>query len=118
MSADDSFLNFDFKRKKLITSFDGKELIKGETDGSSFPSGGIRTTFEARGYTAWDMTSPAFIRRGRNGNVLCIPTAFLSWTGAALDTKAPLLRSEVRLCHMSVVVVVVCCCSPLLLLSV
>lgn len=94
LPADDSFLSFDFKRKKLITAFDGKELIKGETDGSSFPSGGIRSTFEARGYTAWDMTSPAFIRRGRNGNVLCIPTAFLSWTGAALDTKAPLLRSE------------------------
>lgn len=74
---------------KTILEFSGKELIKGEPDASSFPSGGIRATFEARGYTAWDCTSPAFIR----DNVLCIPTAFVSYTGEALDKKTPLLRS-------------------------
>jgi len=76
-----------------IHSFTGKELIKGEPDASSFPSGGIRATFEARGYTAWDPTSPAFLRETAYGVTLCIPTAFCSWTGDALDTKTPLLRS-------------------------
>jgi len=76
-----------------ITEFSGKELVRGEPDASSFPSGGIRATFEARGYTAWDPTSPAYIREGPNGATLVIPTAFLSWTGEALDKKTPLLRS-------------------------
>src|SRR5262245_61919446 len=78
---------------RAILEFSGKELIKGEPDASSFPSGGIRATFEARGYTAWDPTSPAFIRESPNGATLVIPTAFLSWTGEALDKKTPLLRS-------------------------
>jgi glutamine synthetase len=76
-----------------IAEFAGKELIQGEPDASSFPTGGIRATFEARGYTAWDPTSPAFILENPNGAVLCIPTAFASWTGEALDHKIPLLRS-------------------------
>jgi len=76
-----------------ILEFSGKELVRGEPDASSFPSGGIRATFEARGYTAWDPTSPAFIMEGPNGATLVIPTAFLSWTGEALDKKTPLLRS-------------------------
>jgi glutamine synthetase len=76
-----------------IAEFSGKELIQGEPDASSFPTGGIRATFEARGYTAWDPTSPAFILENPNGTVLCIPTAFVSWTGEALDAKIPLLRS-------------------------
>lgn len=74
-------------------NFSGSELVQGEPDASSFPSGGLRATFEARGYTAWDPTSPAFIVRGENNVTLCIPTAFVSWTGQALDTKIPLLRS-------------------------
>ncbi|WP_337868399.1 glutamine synthetase III [Meiothermus sp.] len=78
---------------KAIASFTGKELIQAEPDASSFPSGGLRATFEARGYTAWDPTSPAFIMRHSNGATLCIPTAFASWTGEALDLKTPLLRS-------------------------
>jgi glutamine synthetase len=78
---------------KALTEFSGKELVRGEPDASSFPSGGIRATFEARGYTAWDPTSPAFIREGANGSTLVIPTVFLSWTGEALDKKTPLLRS-------------------------
>jgi glutamine synthetase len=78
---------------RAILEFSGKELIKGEPDASSFPSGGIRTTFEARGYTAWDPTSPAYILESPNGATLVIPTAFLSWTGEALDKKTPLLRS-------------------------
>ncbi|HWE39970.1 MAG TPA: glutamine synthetase III [Isosphaeraceae bacterium] len=76
-----------------IAEFSGKELVRGEPDASSFPSGGIRATFEARGYTAWDPTSPAFILENPNGTTLCIPTAFCSWTGEALDKKTPLLRS-------------------------
>lgn len=76
-----------------IATFSGAELIQAEPDASSFPSGGLRATFEARGYTAWDPTSPAFILRHSNGATLCIPTAFASWTGEALDTKVPLLRS-------------------------
>ncbi len=76
-----------------LASFSGKELIQAEPDASSFPTGGIRATFEARGYTAWDPTSPAFILENPNGALLCIPTAFVSWTGEALDAKIPLLRS-------------------------
>src|SRR5690242_17635766 len=76
-----------------IAEFSGKELIQGEPDASSFPTGGVRATFEARGYTAWDPTSPAFILENPNGALLCIPTAFASWTGEALDGKIPLLRS-------------------------
>ena len=76
-----------------IAEFSGKELIQGEPDASSFPSGGMRSTFEARGYTAWDPSSPAFILENPNGALLCIPTAFTSWTGEALDNKIPLLRS-------------------------
>ncbi len=76
-----------------LAEFSGKELIQGEPDASSFPTGGIRATFEARGYTAWDPTSPAFILENPNGTLLCIPTAFASWTGEALDHKIPLLRS-------------------------
>src|SRR5437588_2263280 len=78
---------------RAIAEFSGKELLQGESDASSFPTGGIRATFEARGYTAWDPTSPAFILENPNGAVLCIPTAFASWTGAALDHQIPLLRS-------------------------
>ncbi|MGC3969682.1 MAG: glutamine synthetase III [Pirellulales bacterium] len=76
-----------------LAEFGGKELIQGEPDASSFPSGGIRATFEARGYTAWDPTSPAYILENPNGTTLCIPTAFISWTGEALDKKTPVLRS-------------------------
>ena len=76
-----------------IAQFSGSALIQAEPDASSFPSGGIRSTFEARGYTAWDVTSPAYIYENPNGNTLCIPTAFVSWTGEALDHKTPLLRS-------------------------
>src|SRR5205823_13235630 len=76
-----------------IAEFSGKELIKAEPDASSLPSGGIGATFEARGYTAWDPTSPAYIMENPNGSTLVIPTAFLSWTGEALDKKTPLLRS-------------------------
>src|SRR4029077_261112 len=76
-----------------LSEFSGKALIQGEPDGSSFPSGGIRATFEARGYTIWDVTSPASILENPNGTTLCIPTAFVSWTGEALDKKTPVLRS-------------------------
>jgi glutamine synthetase len=76
-----------------LAEFSGKELIQGEPDASSFPTGGVRATFEARGYTAWDPTSPAFLLQNPNGALLCIPTAFASWTGEALDAKIPLLRS-------------------------
>ncbi|MFH1665081.1 MAG: glutamine synthetase III [Candidatus Omnitrophota bacterium] len=81
----------------VVLSFSGKELIKGEPDASSFPSGGLRATFEARGYTAWDPTSPAFIKESASGAVLCIPTAFYSYHGEALDKKTPLLRSVAAL---------------------
>jgi glutamine synthetase len=77
----------------VISEFSGKVLVQGEPDGSSFPNGGIRDTFEARGYTAWDVTSPAYIMETDNGSTLCIPTVFVSWTGEALDKKVPLLRS-------------------------
>lgn len=79
---------------KAITEFTGKLLVQGEPDGSSFPNGGIRSTFEARGYTAWDATSPAYLMETPNGVTLCIPTVFVSWTGEALDKKTPLLRSN------------------------
>ncbi|MDR1288390.1 MAG: glutamine synthetase III [Treponema sp.] len=78
---------------KVIMEFSGKELIKGEPDASSFPSGGLRATFEARGYTAWDVTSPAFLKQDPTGTTLCIPTAFISYYGQALDKKVPLLKS-------------------------
>ncbi len=86
----------------VLAEFGGKELIQGEPDASSFPSGGLRATFEARGYTAWDPTSPAFIIDNPNGALLCIPTAFVSWTGDALDHKIPLLRSMDALSNAAV----------------
>jgi glutamine synthetase len=89
----DSFISAPDKAGNVLMEFSGKELIKGEPDASSFPSGGLRATFEARGYTAWDCTSPAFIRTDSAGATLCIPTAFCSYTGEALDQKTPLLRS-------------------------
>lgn len=89
----DSFVTHPDEEGKTIMEFSGRELIKGEPDASSFPSGGLRATFEARGYTAWDMTSPAFLKEAATGVILCIPTAFCSYTGEALDKKTPLLRS-------------------------
>ena len=88
----DSFLNPE-EDGGAIAEFSGEQLIQGEPDASSFPSGGIRATFEARGYTAWDITSPAYILENPNGTTFCIPTAFVSWTGEALDKKTPVLRS-------------------------
>ena len=85
-----------------IAEFSGKELIQGEPDASSFPSGGMRSTFEARGYTAWDPTSPPWLLSNPNGMTLVIPTAFLSWTGEALDKKTPLLRSMEALSSQAV----------------
>ena len=89
----DSFISAPLPSGKVLMTFSGKELIKGEPYASSFPSGGLRATFEARGYTAWDCTSPAFVRQDAGGATLCIPTAFCSYTGEALDQKTPLLRS-------------------------
>ena len=89
----DSFISAPKADGKVLMSFSGKELVKGEPDASSFPSGGLRATFEARGYTSWDPTSPAFVREDASGATLCIPTAFCSYTGEALDQKTPLLRS-------------------------
>ncbi len=89
----DSFITAPLADGSILMEFSGKELIKGEPDASSFPSGGLRATFEARGYTAWDCTSPAFIREDAAGPILCIPTAFCSYNGEALDQKTPLLRS-------------------------
>ena len=89
----DSFISAPLPSGKVLMTFSGKELIKGEPDASSFPSGGLRATFEARGYTAWDCTPPAFVRQDAGGATLCIPTAFCSYTGEALDQKTPLLRS-------------------------
>ncbi len=89
----DSFVGSADEDGRMLTSFSGKELIKGEPDASSFPSGGLRATFEARGYTTWDITSPAFLKESGAGVTLCIPTAFCSYTGEALDKKTPLLRS-------------------------
>jgi len=87
---------------KAVAEFNGRELIKGEPDASSFPSGGMRSTFEARGYTAWDPTSPPWLLRSANGTTLVIPSAFVSWTGDALDKKTPLLRSIEALSHQAV----------------
>ena len=89
----DAFITEPMENGRALMSFSGKELIKGEPDASSFPSGGLRATFEARGYTAWDCTSPAFVRQDAAGATLCIPTAFCSYTGETLDQKTPLLRS-------------------------
>jgi glutamine synthetase len=88
----DSFLSPD-GQGGAVAEFSGSQLIQGEPDGSSFPTGGIRATFEARGYTIWDVTSPAYLLENANGTTLCIPTAFVSWTGEALDKKTPVLRS-------------------------
>ena len=89
----DSFITHPDSEGRMLMEFSGKELIKGEPDASSFPSGGLRATFEARGYTAWDITSPSFLKESGCGTILCIPTAFCSYTGEALDKKTPLLRS-------------------------
>lgn len=89
----DAFIKHPDEDGRCLLEFRGKELIKGESDASSFPSGGLRATFEARGYTAWDMTSPAFLKEDAIGTILCIPTAFCSYKGEALDMKTPLLRS-------------------------
>ena len=97
----DSFFNPEGEGTALA-EFSGTELIQGEPDASSFPTGGVRATFEARGYTAWDPTSPAFILENPNGALLCIPTAFASWTGEALDAKIPLLRSMDALSHSAI----------------
>lgn len=96
----DSFLEPDGKGG-VLAEFSAKQLIQGEPDASSFPSGGLRATFEARGYTAWDVTSPAYILENPNGTTLCIPTAFCSWTGECLDKKVPLLRSMQALNSMA-----------------
>ena len=89
----DAFVSTPDEEGRMLMGFSGKDLIKGEPDASSFPSGGLRATFEARGYTAWDITSPAFLKESGAGITLCIPTAFCSYTGEALDKKTPLLRS-------------------------
>jgi glutamine synthetase len=89
----DAFVTHPDEEGRMLMEFSGKELIKGEPDASSFPSGGLRATFEARGYTVWDITSPAFLKEDATGVILCIPTAFCSYTGEALDKKTPLLRS-------------------------
>ncbi|MDD6691395.1 MAG: glutamine synthetase III [Lachnospiraceae bacterium] len=89
----DAFVGMPDEEGRMVTTFTGKDLIKGEPDASSFPSGGLRSTFEARGYTAWDVTSPAFLKEAGTGVTLCIPTAFYSYKGEALDKKTPLLRS-------------------------
>ena len=89
----EAFISTPDSEGHMVTTFSGKDLIKGEPDASSFPSGGLRATFEARGYTAWDITSPAFLKESGTGVTLCIPTAFCSYTGEALDKKTPLLRS-------------------------
>ena len=88
----DSFISPDGEGGAVL-KFSGKELTQGEPDASSFPSGGLRSTFEARGYTGWDPTSPAFIKEGPKSATLCIPTYFIGWHGQALDKKTPLLRS-------------------------
>jgi glutamine synthetase len=94
----DSFFTPD-REGGVLAQFSGKELIQGEPDASSFPSGGLRATFEARGYTAWDPTSPAFVKDFEGGSVLCIPTIFCGYYGDALDKKTPLLRSQRALCE-------------------
>jgi glutamine synthetase len=92
----DSFIDWN-TADKVIEKFDGKQLIQGEPDASSFPSGGLRSTYEARGYTAWDPSSPAFLWEGGDGVILCIPSIFFSWTGFVLDNKIPLLRSDAKI---------------------
>ena len=89
----DAFVTHPDADGRMLMEFSGRELIKGEPDASSFPSGGLRATFEARGYTVWDITSPAFLKEDATGVILCIPTAFCSYTGEALDKKIPLMRS-------------------------
>ena len=101
----DSFITHPDEEGRTWMEFSGKELIKGEADASSFPSGGLRATFEGRGYTAWDITSPAFIKEDATGKILCIPTAFCSYTGEALDKKTPLLRSEEALSEQALRIV-------------
>src|SRR5215216_1787788 len=103
----DSFLT-PTDRGKAVAEFSGKELIRGEPDASSFPSGGMRSTFEARGYTAWDPTSPPWLLVMPAGTTLVIPTAFLSWTGEALDKKTPLLRSMDALSKQAVRILKLC----------
>ena len=98
----DAFITAPRQDGTVLMEFSGKELIKGEPDASSFPSGGLRATFEARGYTAWDCTSPAYVREDAAGAILCIPTAFCSYTGEALDQKTPLLRSMDALSQQAV----------------
>nr|HPI75051.1 glutamine synthetase III [bacterium] len=94
----DAFIEFD-EEGTVLERFRGEQLVQGEPDASSFPSGGMRTTFEARGYTMWDPSSPAFIMEGPKGGILCIPSVFISYTGEALDKKTPLLRSMESLSH-------------------
>jgi glutamine synthetase len=101
----DAFITHPDEDGRMLTEFSGKELIKGEPDASSFPSGGLRATFEARGYTAWDLTSPAFLKESSCGVILCIPTAFCSYTGEALDKKTPLLRSMEALSDQAIRIV-------------
>ena len=101
----DAFVTHPDEDGRMIMEFSGKELIKGEPDASSFPSGGLRATFEARGYTTWDITSPAFIKETATGPTLCIPTAFCSYTGEALDKKTPLLRSMEALSKQAIRIV-------------
>ena len=101
----DAFVTHPDEEGRMIMEFSGKELIKGEPDASSFPSGGLRATFEARGYTTWDITSPAFIKETATGPTLCIPTAFCSYTGEALDKKTPLLRSMEALSRQAIRIV-------------
>ena len=101
----DAFVAHPDEEGRMLTEFSGKELIKGEPDASSFPSGGLRATFEARGYTAWDITSPAFLKESGCGTILCIPTAFCSYTGEALDKKTPLLRSMQALSEQALSIV-------------
>lgn len=93
----DSFIDFSKEGGGVLEQFSGKQLIQGEPDASSFPSGGLRSTYEARGYTGWDPTSPVFLWKTEGGLVLCIPTVYFSWTGEALDAKIPLLRSDLKL---------------------
>lgn len=101
----DAFVTHPDDDGRMIMEFSGKELIKGEPDASSFPSGGLRATFEARGYTTWDITSPAFIKETATGPTLCIPTAFCSYKGEALDKKTPLLRSMEALSKQAIRIV-------------
>ena len=97
----DSFLSSPDEQGRVIMKLTGKQLIMGEPDASSFPSGGLRATHYARGYTAWDITSPAFVKEMSCGTILCIPTVFVSYTGEALDNKTPLLRSMQALSHQA-----------------